>query len=138
MAVGERDKKCYSAIWFGVRSPMDGNSNDYLKGPYQVLGRVSVKQNDINGNLVGGTTGTPPYNCSLGFGSSHPGGAQFVFGDGSVHFISDGVTWVDPKTISSLNLENTTGPLTTAVAQQLGPYEWLGIIDSQQPKSSSY
>jgi prepilin-type processing-associated H-X9-DG protein len=152
MAVGERDKKCYSGIWFGVRSPMDGNSNDYLKGPYQVLGRVSVKQNDTNGSLVGGTTGTPPYNCSLGFGSSHPGGAQYVFGDGSVHFISDGIPWLDPKNITpTLNLQMPNGPLPGGVAQALagtnqtpapttppGLYELLGIVDGGQPKSGGW
>ena len=146
MAVGERDKKCNSGIWFGVKQPMSATPNDYINGPYQVLGRVSVKQNDTTTSLSLATpsgSNTPAMNCSVGFGSSHVGGAQFVFADGSVHFISDGVTWVDPTKVSpSITISNATSssvpPLQLTQLQGLGPYEWLGMIDSQQPKSSVY
>ncbi len=33
------------------------------------------------------------YNAELGFKSSHPGGAQFAFGDGSVHFLSESIDY---------------------------------------------
>ena len=31
------------------------------------------------------------WNTEVGFKSSHPGGAQFLFGDGSVHFLDEGI-----------------------------------------------
>ncbi len=139
MAVGERDKKCYSGLWIGVQYPLDSNTDDYLKGVYSVLGRVSVKQNDTSTSIVGSGT-NPPYNCSLGFGSSHSGGAQYVFADGSVHFISDGVTFVPPATAGIMvdTLTTYAGPALLTNIVKLGPYEWLGMIDSQQAKSGTY
>jgi prepilin-type processing-associated H-X9-DG protein len=152
MAVGERDKKCYSGIWIGVRRPATTTNNDYNMGPYQVLGRVSIKQNDTNNNVINSSASssgppTQPYNCALGFGSSHSGGAQYVFADGSGHFISDGVSWLDPGPKGmSLTLENVTGPFPATALQPQGPmgvlnngvpaglYELLGMTDSGQPK----
>ena len=34
------------------------------------------------------------WSCDMGFKSRHPGGAQFVFADGSVHFLSDTIDYV--------------------------------------------
>jgi prepilin-type N-terminal cleavage/methylation domain-containing protein/prepilin-type processing-associated H-X9-DG protein len=149
IAVGERDKKCNSAVWIGVNQTMGTNANDFYKGVYQVLGRVSVKQNDTTTSLSlnppPGISATPP-NCSLGFSSSHSGGAQYVFADGSVHFIADGVNWVNP-TSAGLTISGTSqaGPLPLTVAQYFGSgtppqgvYELMGIIDSSQPKSGGY
>ena len=33
------------------------------------------------------------WNMELGFKSSHPGGAQFTFGDGSIHFLSENIDY---------------------------------------------
>jgi len=41
----------------------------------------------------GGHSGTQEWNLSWGFKSRHPQGCQFVFGDGSVHFISQSVNY---------------------------------------------
>ncbi|HBN79563.1 MAG TPA: hypothetical protein DD473_27815 [Planctomycetaceae bacterium] len=50
--------------------------------------------------------GTGPSNDNDGFGSFHQGGAQFVFADGSVHFLSE-------------NINSQASPL--------GTYQKLGI-----------
>ena len=155
MAVGERDKKCYSGIWFGVKHPAPSSTtgNDYNAGPYLVLGRVSIKQNDTSNSVVGSSSGPPtqPYNCVLGFGSSHSGGAQYAFADGSAHFISDGVSFLDPGPKGmSLTLENLTGPFPATALQPQGPmgvlsngvpagvYELMGMVDSGQPKQGGF
>jgi prepilin-type processing-associated H-X9-DG protein len=36
-------------------------------------------------------TATVPSRATVGFHSTHPGGAQFAFGDGSVRFVSENV-----------------------------------------------
>jgi prepilin-type processing-associated H-X9-DG protein len=45
----------------------------------------------------------------LSFGSQHPGGAQFVFADGSVHFLTDGI---DPEQYRRLGNRSDGLPVT--------------------------
>ena len=48
----------------------------------------------------------PPFTCvfnDLYFGSNHPGGAQFCFADGSVHFVNEAI---DFETYQSLGVRN--------------------------------
>ncbi len=47
----------------------------------------------------------------LSFGSSHPGGAQFVYADGSVHFLSEGI---DPEQYRRLGNRNDGLPVSAA------------------------
>lgn len=43
------------------------------------------------------------WNTSQGFKSDHPGGAQFVFGDGSVHFLPDTINYTAYQQLGSRN-----------------------------------
>jgi len=89
MMVGERDWKCDAGAWIGNRNP-DGNG---MWGAYYTLGRANERINDTRGNN----------NCQEGFGSRHPGGAQFTFGDGRVRFISENI---DFGTLRALGTRN--------------------------------
>lgn len=70
-----------NAIWFATTAPINFNTCPGERG--------LSPNNDAN----------PPcnqlqaWNTSMGFKSKHPGGAQFVFCDGSVHFLSDTVDY---------------------------------------------
>jgi prepilin-type N-terminal cleavage/methylation domain-containing protein/prepilin-type processing-associated H-X9-DG protein len=88
--VGERDTfNCRSGTWVGVRN--DNGSG--TRGIHVVSGHSHPKMNQdialINWNVDG--TG-----CGEGFSSLHPGGAQFLFADSSVRFISETIAhnWI--------------------------------------------
>ncbi len=58
-----------------------------------------------------------------GFRSFHPGGVNFAFGDGSVHFIKDSINVVGP-------INQLTGQLTLGVYRQLSTRNLGEVIDS--------
>ena len=71
------------------------NAHASTSAPINVLTTCAISQTDAT------KRGYPYPNCwpksnwnlSWGFKSRHPQGAQFVFGDGSVHFINQNVNY---------------------------------------------
>ena len=61
----------------------------YLPNPAVVTTAGAWTINFPYGPCPGQTTGTNQCQALWGFGSWHPGGANFVYCDGSVHFLSD-------------------------------------------------
>ena len=93
-AVGERHWGALAGTWIGNRNP-DGSG---WIGQYFTLGRCghsnTSQANAVPLNLA--DTGDPVgliRRASEGFSSKHQGGAQFLFADGSVHFISENIEY---------------------------------------------
>jgi prepilin-type N-terminal cleavage/methylation domain-containing protein/prepilin-type processing-associated H-X9-DG protein len=95
LAVGERKSKdgAFAALWAGLS---------------QVGGETAGGQGAVRGytyyRMPDGDTGTGLVSPDLAFSSLHSGGSNFVFCDGSVHFISNSINWsnasipnTDPK-----------------------------------------
>jgi len=125
---GERNSPCGAGSWAGNRNPTGGGprGNDYT------LGRVSIPINlKANGNFDGAA-----HRCVEGFASNHVGGAQFVFGDGRVVFLSENINYNlhinATDRVRDGNNPNRTG-WGQNVTSQLGVYQRLGIRDDNQP-----
>lgn len=98
IAVGERDTlNSRSGTWIGVRNPAGSST----AGVSVVIGHSHPRINDV--------TPANPWNTDRigageGFGSLHPGGAQFVLCDGSVRFLSETIEhWWAPNPASLVN-----------------------------------
>lgn len=84
IAIGERREKGTSgghrdaAVWAGIRVPQG-----WRDFSYDCAGTGT--------NYINGGTG---WNFPQGFSSNHPGGAQFLFVDGSTHFIDENIQHV--------------------------------------------
>jgi hypothetical protein len=89
--VGERRSRdgCWAGIWAGQEWSTQGITNAWcLVGltEYQMnTGKHSLDPTDTNA----------VDNPKIAFSSQHEGGAFFLLGDGSVHFINDSIQWND-------------------------------------------
>ncbi len=128
--LGERDERCSAAVWAGVRNP----PGPCHWGVYENRGRVSRKLNDpepapINSNGEQFSCDA----CNEGFSSGHPGGANFVFCDASVHFISDHIEYSNAGlNRSAIKNGGNYNPLL------LGTYQKLGIRNDGQTVDGGY
>jgi prepilin-type N-terminal cleavage/methylation domain-containing protein/prepilin-type processing-associated H-X9-DG protein len=100
-----------------------GDQANGLRGPYTMdsgfqlhNGYVPINYQIISADLQQGCTPDPKHamqnlSVSAGYKSQHPGGANFAFLDGSVHFISQGI---DQITLIQLCVRNDGEVLATS------------------------
>ena len=127
--LGERDMRCGSAHWVGTRNP----PGPCHWGVYHNRGRVSKKLNapdaawprESDSKWPPG--GTSCNSCGEGFSSSHPGGANFAFGDGSVHFIAETIDFNN----AGVSINSTAAQCSEP--RLLGIYQRFGMRDDAQP-----
>jgi prepilin-type N-terminal cleavage/methylation domain-containing protein/prepilin-type processing-associated H-X9-DG protein len=110
--VGERNEFCAQGAWVGNRNITGGG----VQGADYTLGRVSRPLNHPNNNS---------HQCTEGFASEHPGGGNFLFVDGSVHFITNNIGY---RVISGHNNQNSNNTRRQQLANgNPGVYQLLGI-----------
>ncbi|PQO40116.1 DUF1559 domain-containing protein [Blastopirellula marina] len=134
----------------GFQAMTDGTSNTFLVGEraeYNAGGTwagtssirgtsYSVSAGTADSGNSMGTVGTPPnfkdqnsttYNPWGGFSSTHPGGTQFCFGDGSVKFIAETINFNNAGYAPVTGSGTYSASTTTGTAANLGTYQRLGI-----------
>lgn len=114
--VGEREERCGAGSWIGNRNP---NGNGTLGGDY-ALGRAYQVIND--------PISTGSVNCTDGFSSKHTGGAQFLFCDGSVHFLSENLDFDLQSAINRTGIPNIF-PDDFNDFSSIGIYQKLALIN---------
>jgi prepilin-type processing-associated H-X9-DG protein len=112
---GERESQTGRAgVWPGVRTPNGSGA----RGIDATTGHFRAPMNSQDPPVVWTDNAR---GAGSGFSSLHVGGAQFVFADGSVHFISETVDWrEDRATAPNVASENDLDIRVYGVYQRLG------------------
>jgi len=99
--IGER-------AWSVENNP--GNAGASLAFAVRRIGQHGVNRDDmVNVVAVGGRSriNKDDGRVNISFSSDHPGGAQFAFGDGSVHFISETIGHLTGGSANDASVQNT-------------------------------
>lgn len=140
----------------GFQSMTDGTSNTFLVGEraeYQAAGTwmatgfirgtsntaTYVGDTSDAANSMGMVSVVPNYKVQTatssiwaGFSSTHPGGTQFVLGDGAVKFISETIAFNNGGASPIDGTGSFNGAVTNGTATNYGVYQRLGIRNDGQ------
>jgi prepilin-type N-terminal cleavage/methylation domain-containing protein/prepilin-type processing-associated H-X9-DG protein len=109
IAIGEATQQYHTSTSFGpywgagTHTAVHGRILQVTPGQVQQSGGTNITTateycaiNAPNGQLVSGTTGVAGYyTYAWQFGSKHTNGANFVFCDGSVHFLNNSIDYIN-------------------------------------------
>jgi hypothetical protein len=122
--IGERDKFCLAGTWLGARNPKDGAE---IHSSLWTLGHVG-------GVVTLNYPVTAAYDtCPEGFSSAHSDGAFFAFCDGSVHFISDDISFSTMGNSKTCYTKDPSRCLATFSNLVIGIYQRLAWRDDAVP-----
>jgi prepilin-type processing-associated H-X9-DG protein len=86
-------------LWFATTAPLNFNTD-----------KDDAPQITSGGGRGGGSSTPAPghdweldFNTAMGFKSRHPAGANFLFADGSVHFLNDSIDYITYQRLGARN-----------------------------------